>query len=133
MCYSSSFSRAHLCSFYSVNNPNYLSVTFKEISAAATYPSTSVSVGGGAIDNIKFPSSTTAYISFPFTITYTVSSDPNLAVLKDLATKCTASQDLTVNYLLTVSLKHTSTLLSPHFTSSASFQCPLSEADIQVS
>lgn len=136
----------------SVDNPNYFSATFNNISAVATYPGTSVSVGGGHMSNVKFPSHTTAYIQFPFSVQYQVSNDPSLTILKDLATKCGTSgstSDITVNYDLTVRsvfflsdqlLKHLPSqlkiriiaLISPSFSSSASFPCPLTPAEIQV-
>lgn len=56
--------------------------------------------------NVKFPSHTTAYIQFPFSVEYQVSSDPSLTVLKDLATKCGVSggstSNIVVDYDLTV-------------------------------
>jgi len=114
----------------SVDNPNYFSATFNNISAVATYPGTSVSVGGGHMANVKFPSHTTAYIQFPFSVQYQVSNDPGLTILKDLATKCGATSDITVNYDLTLKIRIIA-LISPSFSSSASFPCPLTPAEIQ--
>lgn len=79
-------------------------MTFSNISAVATYPGTSISVGGGSLTHVKFPSDTVAWIMFPFNVEYQLSSDPNLTVLKDLASKCSGNGDLTVNYDLTVRL-----------------------------
>lgn len=91
----------------SVNNPNFIGVTFSNLSAVATYPGTNISVGGGFMTNVKFPSDTTVYLPFPFNVTYVLSNDPSLVVLKDLATKCGvsggATSDITVDYELTVS------------------------------
>lgn len=59
-------------------------------------------IGGGSLANVKFPSDETAFIQFPFTINYSLAEDTGLVVIKDLATKCAGSSDLTVDYDLTV-------------------------------
>lgn len=92
----------------SVNNPNFFSATFSNISATATYPGTSMSVGGGHQTNVKFPADTTAFLQFPFTVTYSVSDDTDLVVLKDLANKCGvtgSSSNIVVDYVLKVRLR----------------------------
>jgi hypothetical protein len=46
-------------------------------------------------------------VDFPFTMEYSTSSDPDLTVLKSIASKCGigggATSDITVDYVLSVS------------------------------
>ena len=92
----------------SVNNPNFFSATFDNISAVAMYPvGNTSSMGGGSLSHVKFSSHATTTILFPFTINYQISQDPSLVIAKDIASKCgfdgSTPQDIVVNYVLTVS------------------------------
>jgi len=118
----------------SVNNPNFFSVTFDNISAVATYPvGNTSSMGGGSLSHVKFPSHATTAILFPFTINYEISQDPSLVIAKDITSKCgfdgSTPQDIVVNYVLTLKLRVLATI-SPRFRGSASFPCPLQEGDL---
>lgn len=75
-------------------------------------------------------------IHFPFSINYTTSYDSDLSVLKDIATKCgflgsSGESDLKVNYKVETKVKVIAVSVSPTFSSSASFACPLSESDLK--
>lgn len=83
----------------------------------------------------SLPNSNT--IHFPFQVNYTTAYDSDTTVLRDIAGRCgflqdgsTARSDLTVNYRIVLKLKVAAISVSPSFSSSASFACPLSESDI---
>lgn len=107
----------------SVSNPNYFSVNFKKIKVDVrpyfpytmsfclltfeqlTYPVDNLGVGGGEKDNIDFQAHTQTTFTFPFTLTYKESDDPNRVVLSDLLNKCGvtgAKQNLNIKYKITV-------------------------------
>jgi len=117
-----------------VNNPNFFSATFENISALATYPVGNISsMGGGSLSNVKFPSHAITPILFPFVINYQLSQDPSLVVAKDIASKCgfdgSTPQNIVVNYVLTLRIRVLA-IISPRFRGSASFPCPLQESDL---
>ncbi|THH10714.1 hypothetical protein EW145_g1160 [Phellinidium pouzarii] len=88
----------------SVDNPNYFSVTFRDIKVNLTYPIDNMGVGGGEKDNVVFHSHTQTTFNFPFTLTYNLADDTNQDVLKDLLNKCGITgtkQDITVDYKIT--------------------------------
>lgn len=92
----------------SVNNPNYFSATFANISAVASYPiGNSSNLGGGSLANVKFPSHETKNLLFPFVVEYTAQDDPSYIIAKDIASKCgftdgSTPSDIKVNYDVTV-------------------------------
>jgi len=119
----------------SVNNPNYFSATFENISAVATYPiSNTSSIGGGSLSNVKFSSHTNTQLLFPFVLDYQTSDDPSLAIAKDIATKCgvlgSTTSDIKVNYVLKLKIKILATI-TPSFSSSATFACPLTADELK--
>jgi len=119
----------------SVSNPNFFSATFSNISAIATYPlGNSTNIGGGSLSNVNFAShSTDQVVLFPFTVQYTESEDPGFKIAEDIAAKCGFPNgtpgDITVNYVLTLKIRIIAQI-SPSFSSSASFPCPLTAAEL---
>ncbi|TFK55097.1 hypothetical protein OE88DRAFT_998042 [Heliocybe sulcata] len=126
---------AHRAPGASVNNPNYFSVAFKEIKAQIFYPINNTPIGTGQENNIVFPGGSSRNITFPFTISYKSSSDPNQAVISDIASKCGfgggSKSNLVVNAKLTLGLKVLAVTISPTISQDFSFACPLSESDIE--
>ncbi|GAA5947243.1 hypothetical protein JCM3765_001587 [Sporobolomyces pararoseus] len=120
-----------------VINPNFFGANFDKISATAYYPTKpSDAIGGGTLSDVKIPKNSNSTIHFPFSINYTTSYDSDLSVLKDIATKCGflgsgGEQDLKVNYKVETKVKVIAVTVSPTFSSSASFACPLSESDLK--
>ncbi|KAF8310051.1 uncharacterized protein EI90DRAFT_2877939, partial [Cantharellus anzutake] len=119
-----------------VDNPNFFSATFQNISAVATYPVGNISsIGGGSLSNVKFASHAITPILFPFIITYETSLDPTLVVAKDIASKCgfdgSTPQNIVVDYVLTLRIRVLAKI-SPVFRGSANFPCPLSKEDLVV-
>ncbi|GAA6006391.1 hypothetical protein JCM11491_004938 [Sporobolomyces phaffii] len=120
-----------------VINPNFFGANFDQISATAFYPTKpNVAIGGGTLRDVKIPKNSNSTIHFPFSINYTTSYDSDLSVLKDIATKCGflgngGQTDLKVNYKVETKVKVIAVSVSPTFSSSASFACPLSESDLQ--
>jgi len=117
-----------------VENPNYFSVAFKKIEADIFYPINNTAIGGGSQTDITFHSHSQTNFTFPFTISYKSSLDPNKEILTDIATKCgfiggTKSQ-ITVNYKITLGLRIVFFVISPVVSNSLSFDCPLSKSDI---
>lgn len=120
-----------------VINPNFFGANFDKISATAYYPTKpDDAIGGGTLNDVKIPKNSNSTIHFPFSINYTTSYDSDLSVLKDIATKCgflgnSGSSDLKVNYKVETKVKVIAVTVSPTFSSSASFACPLSESDLK--
>ncbi|GAA5868279.1 hypothetical protein JCM1840_005623 [Sporobolomyces johnsonii] len=118
-----------------VINPNFFGANFDQIDATAYYPTKpDTAVGGGSLSNVDIKKYSNTTIHFPFAINYTTAYDPDLSVLKDIATKCgflgNSSSDLTVNYKVQTTVKVIAVKISPTFSSTASFACPLSESDL---
>ncbi|CAE6504568.1 unnamed protein product [Rhizoctonia solani] len=117
-----------------VVNPNFFSADFSSIQAKAFYPGVTEQIGGGLLENINFPSHSDTTFLFPFSINYTEAIDPNKKIIQDIAVKCgfigNSKSDIPVNYSLTLKLKIAGVAISPSFSGSASFSCPLKASDI---
>ncbi|GAA5841560.1 hypothetical protein JCM11251_001260 [Rhodosporidiobolus azoricus] len=118
-----------------VINPNFFGADFDRISATAYYPTKPNSqFGGGTMNNVEIKKNSNSTLHFPFTVNYTTSYDSDLSVLRDIATKCgflgSTKSQLTVNYKVKTKVKVIAVTISPSFSSSARFDCPLSESDI---
>lgn len=118
----------------SVENPNYFAVSFNKIQANIFYPINNTDIGGGNATDITFRSHSQTNFTFPFTIAYQKSLDPNNKILVDIATKCGfiggSRSQITVNYKITLGLKVLFITISPVVSNSLSFDCPLSQSDI---
>lgn len=110
--------------------------SFREIRADAYYSAApTTKIGGGQLDDVRIPKYSNSTVHFPFALNYTTSIDPSQTILKDIATKCGflgsgSKQDLDVNYKITLGIRVVGIVVSPSFSSSATFACPLSESDI---
>ncbi|GAA6023680.1 hypothetical protein JCM10207_008747 [Rhodosporidiobolus poonsookiae] len=118
-----------------VINPNFFGAKFNKIDATAYYPlRKDTAFGGGSLTNVEIKKNSNSTVHFPFAVNYTTSYDPDLTVIKDIAEKCgftgSTKSQLTVNYKVKTSVKVIAITVSPSFSSSASFDCPLSEDDI---
>jgi len=118
----------------SVENPNYFAVSFSKIQATIFYPINNTNVGGGNATDITFNSHSETNFTFPFTISYQKSLDPNDKILVDIATKCGfiggSKSPITVDYKISLGLKILFITITPVVSNSLSFACPLSESDI---
>jgi len=118
-----------------VQNPNYFAVDFKKIEAQIFYPINNTNVGGGTETDIIFHSHSQTNFTFPFTISYKKSLDPSNKILVDIATKCGfiggSKTQITVDYKISLALKIVFFTISPVVSNSMSFDCPLSQSDIQ--
>ncbi|GAA6051172.1 hypothetical protein JCM3770_002573 [Rhodotorula araucariae] len=118
-----------------VINPNFFGADFDKIDATAYYPLKPTSeIGGGQMKRVSIKKYSNSTLHFPFAINYTTSYDSDLSVLSDIADKCgflgTAQSQLTVNYKVKAKVKIIAVSIAPSFSSSTSFDCPLSESDI---
>ncbi|CAA7271537.1 unnamed protein product [Cyclocybe aegerita] len=118
----------------SVNNPNYFSVDFKKIQAEIFYPIDDTPVGGGTASEIVIKSDAQTNFTFPFSLVYTSTEDPQSRVILDIAQKCgviggTRSQ-ITVNYKITLGIRIILVTISPVISNSFRFDCPLQASDI---
>ncbi|KAF8759131.1 hypothetical protein RHS01_02649 [Rhizoctonia solani] len=117
-----------------VVNPNFFAADFSAIQAKAFYPGVTEQIGGGLLENINFPSHSDTTFLFPFSINYTEAIDPNRKIIQDIAVKCgfigNSKSDIPVDYKLTLKLKIAGVTISPSFSGSASFACPLKASDI---
>lgn len=65
---------------------------------------------------------------------YTLASDPNRVIINDLASKCgPGGSDIRINYKLNLDLRVLGVSVKPTFSDTASFECPISSSDIEVS
>ncbi|KAG8835795.1 hypothetical protein FS842_006266 [Serendipita sp. 407] len=119
----------------SVKNPNFFTVSFEQISAKAFYPINNVEIGGGSRDDISFASNSDTTFNFPFSIVYTSTKDPDGKILMDIASRCGVGggtkKQLTVKYTITLQIKVLAFSISPSFNGQTSFDCPLTEAQLQ--
>ncbi|GAA5835254.1 hypothetical protein JCM9279_004486 [Rhodotorula babjevae] len=118
-----------------VVNPNFFGADFSKIDASAYYPTKpNDKVGGGEMTDVSIKKYSNNTLHFPFAINYTTSYDSDLSVLTDIATRCgflgSNKRQLTVNYKVKVHVKIIAISIAPSFSSSTSFDCPLSESDI---
>ncbi|KAF8892494.1 hypothetical protein BD779DRAFT_1670187 [Infundibulicybe gibba] len=118
----------------SVKNPNYFSVDFTKIKAEIFYPINNTLVGGGSQSNIVFKSNAQTNITFPFTIDYDRTLDPNNQIIIDLAQKCGITgnkSNLTVQYKITLGIRILIVTISPVISNSFTFMCPINPSDLQ--
>ncbi|KAF8506364.1 hypothetical protein BU17DRAFT_71325 [Hysterangium stoloniferum] len=119
-----------------VKNPNFFTVTFKSITAAISYPINNVRIGGGQQDNIVFKSNSETSFTFPFTLDYSESADPNGTVLQDIANRCgfipgSTKRQLAINYNLKLAIQILGITISPPISGTANFDCPFTLNDIK--
>ncbi|OCH95559.1 hypothetical protein OBBRIDRAFT_830826 [Obba rivulosa] len=118
----------------SVNNPNYLSVDFSSIKVDLFYPINNTYIGTGEVDHIDIKANQRTNFTLPFALQYNVTTDPNGAILQDLAKRCglegSSTGDLSVNYKIYLDFKILSIPIKPSISSTFSLQCPLSDTDI---
>ncbi|KAI8144797.1 hypothetical protein BJV82DRAFT_606279 [Fennellomyces sp. T-0311] len=115
----------------SVDNPNGISITFEKIVAEAFYPGHhEQSIGGGELDNVKIDKNGVTDIQFPFNIEVDSSDDSSKAVVADLLSKCgltgSQTQQLTIDYEVTPTVRVAGIPISPKISNSAKFDCPVS-------
>ncbi|KAJ7125477.1 hypothetical protein C8R43DRAFT_29726 [Mycena crocata] len=117
----------------SVDNPNFFAVTFKKITAEIYYPINNTAIGNGTANNLVFESNAQTNFTFPFTIDYSTSLDPQNLILLDLAKKCGIlgnKSNLSVDYKITLGLQILFVTISPSISNSFSFACPLDADDL---
>ncbi|KAG2187372.1 hypothetical protein INT44_005058, partial [Umbelopsis vinacea] len=118
-----------------INNPNIESATLSNMNATAYYPtSPDVAVGGGFLANQFVPSNAITNFTFPFSIQYDPTTDTNNAMLTDIATKCGllggSKQPLTINYKINLAVKVLFITVHPTVSSSANFDCPITNGQL---
>jgi len=120
----------------SVVNPNYFAVTFKTITAELSYllDNTTTPIGNGTANHIVISSNAQTNFTFPFSIDYQSSLDPQSKIILDIAEKCGilgAKTNLNVQYKITLGLQILFVTVSPSITNSFSFACPLTASDLK--
>jgi len=113
-----------------VDNPNYFGVALNKVELDLVYPIDNYPVGGGEQTGINIRSNSQTNFTFPFSLNYNTSDSSGTPVLNDIVAKCRASQDLTVNYELKLSLRIVIVSISPTISNSFSFVCPLNSSEI---
>ncbi|KAI0306347.1 hypothetical protein B0F90DRAFT_1946470 [Multifurca ochricompacta] len=117
-----------------VVNPNYFSAKLTHVKADIFYPINNTIVGNGTLNNVNLPSRSTTKFTFPFSLDYTDTVDPNLSIITDIAERCLGSpqRDLSISYKLTVGVKVFFITVSPTISNKVSFTCPISSSDLEV-
>jgi len=118
-----------------VKNPNYFGASFKSIIAEAFYPPLTAQLGGGSLYDINFPANSDTQFLFPINVTYSMSIDPQNILVTDLVTKCgikagSTKSPLTIKYDLKLALRILAITVSPSFSGTADFDCPVTRADL---
>ncbi|KAI0082661.1 hypothetical protein K474DRAFT_1681087 [Panus rudis PR-1116 ss-1] len=115
-----------------VNNPNYFSVKFDDITADIIYPINNTHIGGGTLKDLTIHSNQLTRIEFPFSINYTSSIDPDMKIMTDLLSRCSGSgADITVKYKIALDFKVIVIPIKPVISNSITFPCPLTTDDIK--
>ncbi|KAH9454142.1 hypothetical protein Pst134EA_013229 [Puccinia striiformis f. sp. tritici] len=117
-----------------VTNPNFFGASFSKISAKAYYPlNKTAALGGGELENVDIKPHSNTTINFPFQINYTTTLDPNRAILADIASRCgflgNPKSPIKISFDITLRLKVLAISISPTFSSSNTFSCPLKQSD----
>jgi len=120
----------------SVANPNYFSVKFSEIKADVFYPVNNTHIGGGSVKDIDIKSNQETNFTLPFQLNYTIASDPNLAVLQDLAGHCgfvpgQAESQIAVNYKISLAFHVLFIPIKPTISNTIRFACPFTPEQIE--
>ncbi|KAI0670415.1 hypothetical protein C8Q78DRAFT_1070019 [Trametes maxima] len=114
----------------SINNPNYFSVTISSLDAQVIYPINNTQIGSGHQSKIVLKQHEQTNFTFPVTVAYNATTDPNSAVLLDLAKHCgldtsVAASDVSLTVYVKVALKIFSIPISHTIMNKVSFACPL--------
>ncbi|KAF9053815.1 hypothetical protein BDZ89DRAFT_1107427 [Hymenopellis radicata] len=121
----------------SVSNPNYFGVDLKKVQTQLFYPINNTDIGGGLTNNVNFPSNSNKTVTFPFSIDYTSSLDPNNAILLDLLQKCgVLGQPVmlrltTRSLIIQLSIRILIITVSPSISNSFTFTCPLDASSLE--
>jgi len=119
----------------SVANPNYFSVSFKQIKADIIYPINSTNIGEGISKDLVFNSHSQKNFTFPFSINYKTNLDPQSLILLDLAQKCGLTgtkSNISVNYKITLGLRIAFVTISPVVSNTFTFMCPIDKSDLEA-
>jgi len=118
----------------SVSNPNFFAVNFKKITAEIFYPINNTPIGGGTAKDVVFQSNAQTNFTFPFSIDYSTSIDPNNQILLDIAKRCgiltNSREDLSVTVKITVGVQILFATISVPVSNPFNFACPLSKDDL---
>ncbi|KAH9975148.1 hypothetical protein BJV74DRAFT_863049 [Russula compacta] len=116
-----------------VINPNYFSVKLTRVDAQIFYPINNTLIGNGTLNDVNLPAHANTNFTFPFSIDYHESLDPNFAIITDIANKCLGNpqSDLTIRYKIVVGVRIFFITISPTISNSISFACPISTSDIE--
>ncbi|RKO88611.1 hypothetical protein BDK51DRAFT_11039, partial [Blyttiomyces helicus] len=112
----------------SVENDNFFGVTFSSVKADgfnSAYANGAVRIGNGSLTDLDIAHKATTNISFPFELTYNITVDPQLQFLQYLQARCSAQQNIHVDYTVQASVSMFSFVKLPSFSSGADFKCPL--------
>ncbi|CAL1704740.1 unnamed protein product [Somion occarium] len=111
----------------SVNNPNIFSVKFDEIKADVFYPLNTTRFGGGSLKDLTIKANQRTEFTFPFTLNYTDSIDPNGAILSDIMTKCGGNKanNLKVDYTISLDFKVIVIPIKPTINNNIAIPCSL--------
>ncbi|KAI8334573.1 hypothetical protein BC941DRAFT_338824, partial [Chlamydoabsidia padenii] len=117
-----------------INNPNIVSVTFRNIEAKAYYPNvggmdlSKTPIGGGNKTNVRIGAQSITTLLFPFTIHFDAFSKSTAPIVNDLLQKCginnQAKQDIVINYSVTPLIQLFDFPITFTIYSHSSFACP---------
>jgi len=119
----------------SVNNPNHFSIDFQQIKAEIIYPINNTNVGQGILNNVVIRSNAQTNLTFPFSLDYITSIDPQHLILVDLAQKCGlvgSKRNISVKYKITLKLLILIIPISPVISNSFDFACPIDASDLSA-
>lgn len=90
---------------HSINNPNYFPVDITYLDAVVLYPINNTQIGSGHKGKVELKQFEQTNFTFPVTVAYNATSDPNGAVILDLAKHCGLDGSTATDVSLTVNVK----------------------------
>ncbi|EIW60382.1 uncharacterized protein TRAVEDRAFT_45632 [Trametes versicolor FP-101664 SS1] len=120
----------------SINNPNYFPVDITYLDAVVLYPINNTQIGSGHKGKVELKQFEQTNFTFPVTVAYNATSDPNGAVILDLAKHCglvgSTATDVSLTVNVKVALKIFDIPISHTITNQVSFACPLSSVGTEL-
>ncbi|KAI9499676.1 hypothetical protein BDB00DRAFT_746402, partial [Zychaea mexicana] len=83
---------------FGINNPNVETLTLASVEAIAFYPTApTTAIADGQINDVHINRFGFTNFTFPIHIHYNNTADPNFSMLRDIHSRCSNGQDLSVN------------------------------------
>ncbi|KAI9229057.1 MAG: hypothetical protein DHS80DRAFT_1046, partial [Piptocephalis tieghemiana] len=114
----------------SVDNPNVMGFSLKQVDGTGHSPLLpGVNIANGSLSDVDIPKHSNQVINFPFTVTFSTSTDPNGVILKDVVTKCgltgQAKQPIPIAYSVKAKVRVLIVNVNVPYDGSTTYDCPI--------